>query len=218
MEKQKEIYGIIYVIRNKVNNKLYIGQTTDKNGFNGRYNYNILKRTHNEQLRRSIEKYGIESFNIDEEFDIAYSKEELDKLEDMYIKIYNTIDKNCGYNNKYGGANGKYSEETKQKMSEAMRGDKNPFYKKHHSEEQKAKWRKTRKGKLTGGENPYSRKVICITTGEIFDSIQEASDKYGIWHQNISKCCRGKLKSSGKLKDGTKLVWAYYQEEFGHAE
>ena len=131
----------------------------------------------------------------------------------MYIKIYNTIDKNCGYNNTYGGANGKYSEETKQKMSEAMKGDKNPFYKKHHSEEQKAKWRETRKGKLTGGKNPYSRKVICITTGEIFDSIQEASDKYGIWYQNISGCCRGKLKSSGKLKDGTKLVWAYYQEE-----
>ena len=136
----------------------------------------------------------------------------------MYIKIYNTIDKNCGYNNKYGGANGKYSEETKQKMSEAMRGDKNPFYKKHHSEEQKAKWRKTRKGKLTGGENPYSRKVICITTGEIFDSIQEASDKYGIWHQNISGCCRGKLKSSGKLKDGTKLVWVYYQGGYSYAE
>ena len=119
---------MIYAIRNKVNNKLYIGQTTDKNGFNGRYNYNILKRTHNEHLKRSIEKYGIDNFEIDEEFDIAYSKEELDKLEDMYIKIYNTIDKNCGYNNRYGGTHGKMTEERKQKQSESMRGDKNPFY------------------------------------------------------------------------------------------
>ena len=39
MEKQKEVYGIIYVIRNKVNNKLYIGQTTNKKGFNGRYHF-----------------------------------------------------------------------------------------------------------------------------------------------------------------------------------
>lgn len=39
MKEQKEIYGIIYVIRNKVNNKLYIGQTASKKGFDGRYNF-----------------------------------------------------------------------------------------------------------------------------------------------------------------------------------
>ena len=44
------------------------------------------------------------------------------------------------------------------------------------------------------------------------------TDKYEIWHQNISKCCRGKLKSSGKLKDGTKLVWVYYQGDYSYAE
>ena len=32
-----EVYGIIYDIRNKINNKHYIGQTIRNNGFNGRY-------------------------------------------------------------------------------------------------------------------------------------------------------------------------------------
>ena len=102
MEKQKEIYGIIYVIRNKINNKLYIGQTSSKKGFEGRYScsgkgiervYRYHKRCkninkkHNEHLLNSIEKYGFDAFEIDEEFDIAYSKEELNELEYMYIEI-----------------------------------------------------------------------------------------------------------------------------------
>jgi hypothetical protein len=32
-----KVYGIIYKIRNKINNKVYIGQTINKNGFDGRY-------------------------------------------------------------------------------------------------------------------------------------------------------------------------------------
>ena len=28
---------------------------------------------------------------------------------------------------------------------------------------------------------------------------------------SISSCCKGKLKSSGKLPDNTKLVWMYYE-------
>ena len=30
-------YGIIYTIRNKINGKIYIGQTAQKGGFNRRY-------------------------------------------------------------------------------------------------------------------------------------------------------------------------------------
>ena len=35
MQETKEIYGIIYIIRNKINNKLYIGQTAEKKVFMG---------------------------------------------------------------------------------------------------------------------------------------------------------------------------------------
>ena len=112
-----EVYGIIYLIENKINNKMYIGQTTDKNGFDGRYQNDLYKHTHNEYLKRSIHKYGIENFKIDKEFDFAYSKKELDKLEDMYIKMYDTTDRRYGYNRRGGGSTGKMSKETKKKMS-----------------------------------------------------------------------------------------------------
>ena len=78
--------------------KIYeiIGQT--KHSFKERYKNNLRKNTHNIELKNDIEKYGIDNFEIDEFFDIAYSKEELDKLEQLYIKSYNLLDSRYGYN------------------------------------------------------------------------------------------------------------------------
>ena len=56
-----------------------------------------------------------------------------------------------------------------------------------------------------------NKKVICVTTGEIFDSIKEASQVKKL-HQ-ISACCRGKRKSCGKDDKGNKLIWRYYKED-----
>ena len=167
MEKQREVYGIIYVIRNKVNNKLYIGQTIDKKGFNGRYKengkgiervYNHHKKRknrnerYNEHLLYSIDKYGFEAFEINECFDMAYSQEELNKLEYMYIEIYKCRNRKFGYNNKYGGSNGKLSEETKEKLRKANSGENSPNYGKHLSEERKQKLRECNLGKKVSEE------------------------------------------------------------------
>lgn len=52
--------------------------------------------------------------------------------------------------------------------------------------------------------------IICITTGKIFRSISDGADEYGLKNQSgITHCCKGVYKSSGKLDDGTKLVWGY---------
>ena len=53
--------------------------------------------------------------------------------------------------------------------------------------------------------------VICINTGKIYDSIKEAEKDTGAYH--ISRCCRGKRKTSGKDKNGNKLIWRYYNKE-----
>ena len=55
-----------------------------------------------------------------------------------------------------------------------------------------------------------SKKVKCITTGEIFNCIKEANEKYNIHCGNIGQCCKGKLKSAGKHPiTGEKLVWEF---------
>ena len=64
--------------------------------------------------------------------------------------------------------------------------------------------------RLSGARHPNAKKVICITTGEIFEYIKQAAEKYGVYKQSISACCKGKLKTAGKDPiTGEKLKWKY---------
>ena len=78
----------------------------------------------------------------------------------------------------------------------------------HHSEE----WKQGMSECNNGGDNPNATEVICITTGEVFDCIRSASDYYNCNYAHIGGCCRGERKSCGKLEDGTRLVWKYYED------
>lgn len=98
-------YGIIYKIENKINHKVYIGQTTQKTVWH-RYNCvndhsKIVYNTHNQQLKRDMIRYGLRNFEITNAIDIAYSKNELNKKEKQWISYYNSNKK--GYNKTKGG-------------------------------------------------------------------------------------------------------------------
>ena len=73
----------------------------------------------------------------------------------------------------------KHPEETKRKISEAHKGMK-------LSEEHKRNISKAN-----------SKKVLCIETGEIFESINDIQRKTGIDHGSISKACNGIRKTAG---------------------
>lgn len=57
-----------------------------------------------------------------------------------------------------------------------------------------------------------SKKIICTTTMELFDSLKYASESSGIKQNYIGDCCKGRQKSAGKLSDGTPLVWMFYED------
>ena len=62
--------------------------------------------------------------------------------------------------------------------------------------------------------NSTKKKVYCITTNRIFNSIRDAMDEYNIkCSAAIGECCSSKRGYAGKLSDGTKLKWEYYIEE-----
>lgn len=44
------------------------------------------------------------------------------------------------------------------------------------------------------------RKVRCITTNEVFGSIKEACEAYGLAHANIVACCNGRRNKCGGLQ------------------
>lgn len=52
------------------------------------------------------------------------------------------------------------------------------------------------KGKLINRKD-RSKKVLCVETEEIFESINDAYRKTGISRGNISQVCLGKLKTAG---------------------
>lgn len=140
--KKKQI-GRIYVIRNKINNKEYIGQTVQTlNARFSEHKHEALVRNRGTAICNSIRKHGIENFYIELiEDNISYK--DLDDKEIYYIKEYNSVTPN-GYNISHGGK-GYRTEEERQRMSDRVKGNKNPmygacgelnpFYKQKHTEE-----------------------------------------------------------------------------------
>ena len=87
----------IYSIRNKVNNKVYIGSSKNLNIRLTRHKNYLLKNKHeNSYLQKSYNKYGLENFefSILEECEV----EELVNKEIYYIDLFNSLDSSKGYN------------------------------------------------------------------------------------------------------------------------
>lgn len=83
----------------------------------------------------------------------------------------------------------KHSEESRKKMSKVRKGMK-------HSEEEKRKISEAHKGRKPTWR---MKRVLCIETGEIFESTRDVERKTGIDNGNVSKACLGKLKTAGGL-------------------
>lgn len=58
-------------------------------------------------------------------------------------------------------------------------------------------------------EAKHGKRVLCVETGNVFDSINDANLWCGV---PISACLIGKNKSAGRLSDGTKLHWKYVED------
>lgn len=82
----------------------------------------------------------------------------------------------------------KHTDEHRKARSEWMTslrvGEKHPMFGKEHSKEARMKMSESRK-----------KPVICIDTGQIFDSAKEAGEFVGT--TTVGDCCNGKYKTSG---------------------
>ena len=191
----KEYYGIIYKIENTVNHKVYIGQTSNPKGFNGRYLYqgdgiervyNCYKRKkehgayYNPYLFRSIEQYGLDAFIVDEIFDTALTKEELNDKEAYYVEKFDSF--NNGYNLTSGG-------------------DNLPGHQRGH-----------------GKDCKNSKRVYQISLDgkliKIWDSATEASNELKISQSSISNVCNGKKRRKGGdvSKTAGGYVWVFEKD------
>jgi group I intron endonuclease len=215
---------IVYKITNKINGKIYIGQTITTL----KQRWKCHKYSKDDCLfHKAIRKYGAENFTV-EQIDVATDMEELNKKEKYWIEFYDCMIPK-GYNSTTGGDSFLFYEGVRKKMSEKRKGvptnrhlfgEANPFYGKTHSEETRRKLSEYAKQR-TGERNPFyghkltqkqkdahCKRVRCVETGEVFESMAEACAKYNIDPSTMSKVLR---KIEGKTCKG--FHWEYDNKE-----
>ena len=145
----------IYGIKNKINNKIYIGQSTNISMRFVAHRCDLNHNRHfNEHLQRSWNKYGHDAFDfiVIEECDTP----QLNTLENKHINDNKMNVYNFEHEVMVGG---KLSEATKKKMSEAASGENNSFFGKTHTEKSKTQMSKWKKQNYLGTKNPnYGKK------------------------------------------------------------
>lgn len=202
---------VIYRVINKVNEKCYIGKTTQ--------NFEKYKKIHirlalqgkgkNRPFYSAIRKYGPENF----EWSILYeckTKEELNEREKQYIKEYESYGN--GYNATSGGdgGEGKYertdeikhkislsllghkrSKESKEKQSISIRGKNHPLYRIGHKKESIEKMKKSKRGI----NNPRAKRYKFISPEGIEFIVEGTFNNFclehHLWHNAMTLVHRG---------------------------
>lgn len=109
---------IVYLITNILNKKRYVGQTVQS--LSNRWKFHLSKASGCIALKRAIQKYSKENFEI-KALSYCNSIEEMNHREQYYINLFNTLAPN-GYNLTTGGERPEFSEESRQKMSDLKLG------------------------------------------------------------------------------------------------
>ena len=215
----KYIMGYIYKIKNKIDNKTYIGQTTQD--LESRWRQHLKKRNSCRYLKYAFNKYGVENFEF--ELVCITFDNQLDDMEIKYIEQYKCLVPN-GYNIRLGGNSGKHHEETKRKIGDTIKNKyKNgmvhsmPQLGKPHNEIIKKKISDKLKGHKRSQEsidkqiitkrNKRNRKIIQFDIEgnrlNSFYTCTEAAEYIGCSLSTISRCCNGITKTSKGY------VWKY---------
>lgn len=163
MEVNQEKKWCVYKHTNKVNGKVYIGQTCEKPEKRWK---NGKAYTGSVHFYAAIQKYGWDNF----EHEVLFTNltwEEANQIEIELIKYYDSTDPKKGYNIRSGGSNGTFSKESRERMSEAHKGKRIPEeirkkmseshigYK--HTEEARQNMSKAQKGRIVTEE--HKRKI-----------------------------------------------------------
>ena len=197
---------LIYLITNKINGKLYIGQTKDieKRWYSHCRSAKCQSKKDNMAFHKAIRKYGKENFSI--QILVAdVPKEIIDIKEIELIAQYNTTNRKIGYNLSSGGIGGKGLFGKLNGMFGKKRPDlveRNKLGKgKHLSEETRIKLGLAGKGRKHTEE--YKKLMSKKLTG--LKRSEETKRRISIAKKNISEETREKLRKPKSEEHKRKL-------------
>lgn len=210
-----KVKSVIYYIRNKINNHMYIGSTVNYNNRWSRHRYHLNKGDHhNLHLLNSWRKNGSDNFEfsiieyvinvenliIIEQYWLDIIKPEYNKRliaeNNLGIKLSDEQKerrkKNANYKNRI------ISDETKKRMSQAG------YKRKPMSDDTKKKMSNSKKGiipkNLSNLHKKSRKKVFKYKNGifiRVYVSISRASKVCGISQSGIYMCCHKKRMTAG---------------------
>jgi group I intron endonuclease len=216
-----KIYAMIangvYIIKNDITNKIYIGSTSCKGGFKDRFRHHrsALKNNRhcNKHLQKAYNKYGLTAFSY-EILEKCLPEKCLER-EQHYLDLYKSHDPLKGYNlcQKAGSSFGrKHSEETRKKIGQNRVYGPSPFKGKKHSEQSIKNMSDGQKNSKKSKENlaklNKSKRIpvvgINLVTGEIVELEYAGADSRFI-DSGITMCCRGRIQHYKGFR------WSYKQ-------
>jgi len=176
----------IYCIINTVTKQRYIGQSVNLKLRMRRQLQQLRDGTHiNSYMQRHFNKYGSENFDV--KIIERCSLGLLDKRECYWIGVYETLQRDKGYNLESGGNPQKtLSKETREKK----KGKNNPMYGKH--------WNECQREKITLANRSNSKKLnekdVVDIKQSVFNgaTLKSMAEKYNVHVSTIGKISTGK--------------------------
>jgi len=208
----------VYIHRNKINGKVYIGITCQKvnRRWGGGKNYNGSIHFFN-----AIKKYGWNGFEHEIVLTGLTEQQAANKERELIAK-YNSMDDIFGYNLTSGGEIGKKytdevrkklsesrkgtvaSKETKEKISKASKGTSNGNYGNHLSQEAKEKISLFNKNYYKNNKHPmlgthHSKETILKLVNSHKGLL--AKEKHPSWGKHLSKETKNKISQSHRVEN-----------------
>jgi group I intron endonuclease len=190
-EEIKALPGV-YILTNKTNGKVYVGETMNvRKRFN---RYENISRKSNRPIENSIRKYGLDGFHIEIDYLPDFKKIDLLDLEEQLIIKFKSLITENGYNICSRGTDRtgmKHSEQSKQMIAKSMLG-------KNHSDE-------TRKKIANNSTLKHSVSKFSLDNNllETYETTKGAATKNNVCQSNITLCCQCKRKTAGGF------IWKY---------
>lgn len=199
----------IYLITNKVNGKIYVGQT--ESTIEERFKNHVWSREKQDYFHAAIRKCGKDAFVV-QELGQYETLEETNNAESLWILLLRSFDNSIGYNTTFGGQNGgKPTEETKAKIGAVSRS----WVRSGGTKE------KMRQAHLSRSDtsNTVGIRGICFTKGRYrvrtkfhgkevnfgsFDTLQEATQAKEFWMKRMEEVPFEQFSS--ELKEAKKLI------------